>query len=182
MAKQVDAVYGGALFQEASEKGIISQVYHDIKILRPLFREKEQLMNFLEHPAVEKSKKTELLKSSLKGRVTDEVLSFLECILDHGRQDKIPEIFKKYLELARNTLGIGRAYVTSAQELNSRQQEQVRKRLLEVTSYQEMEIKFKADPSILGGLIIRLGNQVLDGSIKNRLKEMEQAAAFGNHT
>ena len=66
------------------------------------------------------------------------------------------------------------AYVTSAVELNDSQKKQIEKRLIEVTKYVEFVMNYSVEPKLIGGMIIRIGDRVMDNSIKNKLNTLSR--------
>ncbi len=69
---------------------------------------------------------------------------------------------------------IGTAYVATAVELSKNQKKEVENRLLETTSYVQMEMEYSVDKSLIGGMVIRIGDRVVDTSIKNKLNELSK--------
>ena len=85
---------------------------------------------------------------------------------------EIDAILDYFLAEIKSYKGIGIAYVTTASALNSGQQKEVERKLLETTSYQQMEMHYHTDESLIGGMVIRIGDRVVDSSIKTKLSEL----------
>ena len=86
----------------------------------------------------------------------------------------IPSIFRFFLDLVKEYKNIGVAYVTTAVELKDAQKEDLKKRLLETTKYETFEMHYQTDASLIGGMVIRIGDRVVDSSIKSKLEEMSR--------
>ena len=144
MAKLVSKVYGDALMQAAREKGKLDEVYEESLELYGIFQEQQDLIHLLDHPQVVKEEKIQIICNVFQGKVSDEMM------------------------------GIGTALVTSAVEMTDAQKEQVKSKLLATTRYVEFDMDYSVDPSLIGGMVIRIGDRVVDSSIKTRLYELKK--------
>lgn len=174
MAKLVSKVYGDALFAAAQDKGSLDAIYEEALELRSIFREHSDLVQLLNHPQIVKEEKIQVMENVFSGRVREEMMGFLATIVDKGRQNDIPAIFDYFIETVREYKKIGTAYVTSAVNLSERQKAQVKERLLATTRYVEFDINYIVDPSLIGGMVIRIGDRVVDSSIKTQLYELRK--------
>ena len=112
----------------------------------------------------------------------EQVLALQEILKEHedliqlekGRQGDIPAIFEYFITTVKEYKKIGIAYVTSAVPLSEEQKAQVTERLLTTTRYVEFEMNYEVDPSLIGGMIIRIGDRVVDSSIKTQLYELKR--------
>ena len=86
----------------------------------------------------------------------------------------IPKIFEFFVDKAKEYKGIGKVKVVSATELSARQKEKLTKRLLETTKYTSFEVDYQIDPALLGGLIIRIEDRVLDSSLKTQIEKLSK--------
>ena len=102
------------------------------------------------------------------------MMGFLAAVVDKGRQNEILSILDYFIAQVKEEKGIGTARVTSAVEMTSAQKEQVKKRLLATTRYVEFDMDYSVDPSLIGGMVIRIGDRVVDSSIKTRLYELKK--------
>ena len=109
-----------------------------------------------------------------KGRVSDEIVGFIRIIVDKGRAFYMDSIFSYFIGRVKEYKKIGIATVTSASELSDAQKEQIVAKLLDTTDYKQFEINYIVDSSLMGGITIRIGDRVVDGSIKNKLEDMRK--------
>jgi len=174
MAKLVSKVYGDALMQAAREKKKLDEVFEEALALYGIFKGQEDLVHLLNHPQVVKEEKLRIISNVFQGRVSDEMMGFLTVIVDKGRQNEILSILDYFIGQVKEAKGIGTARVTSAVELTKAQKEQVKDRLLATTRYVEFEMDYSVDPSLIGGMVIRIGDRVVDSSIKTRLYELKK--------
>ena len=166
MAKRVSSIYGNALFELAAEENKMDALLSEVQTLQQILLENADLLSLLNHPEVSKIEKLDLLKNIFSGRASDEILGFLNIIVEKDRQKDIPKIFEYK--------GIGKVKVVSATELSARQKEKLTKRLLETTKYTSFEVDYQVDPSVLGGLIIRIEDRVLDSSLKTQIEKLSK--------
>ena len=172
MAKIVSKVYGDALFELALEKQSVDVLYEEAKALREIFKNNGELMQLLNHPKISKEEKNAAVKAIFDGRVSDDMAGFLVLVVDKGRADELNAVLGYFLSVVKEYKKIGTAYITSAMELSLMQKDAIRRKLLETTEYVQFELVYKVDPSLIGGIVIRIGDRVVDGSVRNKLARM----------
>ena len=174
MAKLVSKVYGDALFEAAMEKNVLSDWCEEVQALRGIFAEHADLAQFLNHPQIMKEEKVKVTESVFKGRISEGLLGFLVLVIEKGRQNDILPICDYFIDRVKEYKKIGVVKVTSAVVLSDEQKERVEKRLLETTQYVSLEVGYEVDESLLGGLVIRIGDRVVDSSIRTQLEELKR--------
>ena len=102
------------------------------------------------------------------------MMGFLRIVIEKGRQSELEAIFSYFIAKVKEYKKIGLAHVTSAVELSDAQKKQIEARLLATTVYESLETEYTVDESLIGGLVIRIGDRVVDSSIKTRLYEMKK--------
>lgn len=174
MAKLVSKVYGDALFEAARNEGNMDAMYEEALTLRSIFEEHQNLMQLLNHPRISKEEKTQVMKTVFGSSFSEMMMGFLTIIVEKGRQNDIPAILEYVISMVKEYKKIGTAYITSATELSRQQQVQIKERLLATTRYVEFEMNYMVDPSLIGGMVIRIGDRVVDSSIKTQLYELKK--------
>lgn len=169
MARLADKTYGQALFDLSLEENKIEVYAEEIKAVKDAFVLNPDLLTLLTHPQVPKEEKINVVTNSFKDFISDDVLGFLVIVVKAGRQALFMSIFDYFLKAVKLHKHIGQAYVTSALELTEIQKEAVKKRLLEITDNIEYEMHYSVDESLIGGLVIRIGDKVVDSSIRTKL-------------
>lgn len=106
--------------------------------------------------------------------MSSEMTGFLRVVIEKDRESELPAILNWFIDRVKEYKHIGKASVTSASELSEDQKKQIEKRLLETTEYESIEMTFSVDESLIGGLMIRIGDRVVDSSIKTKLYEMKR--------
>lgn len=174
MAKLVDKTYGQALFELSVEADSVDEYSRQAGVILTLLDENPDLMALLGHPQISKEKRIEVVLNCFKDRVSDDLTSFLVIIVQAGRQKFIREILMYFLNTVKAYKHIGVAYVTSAVELSDEQKAAVRERLLAITDNVAYEMHFNVDASLLGGMVIRIGDKVVDSSIRTKLDTLSK--------
>lgn len=172
MAKLVSKTYGEALFELAVEENKVDVFMEEITEIQKILAENKDFSKFMNHPKILKEEKTEVLENVFKGRISDELTGFLTLIVAKDRYNEIDAILNYFLTEIKRFKGIGIAYVTTVSALRDEQKAGVEQRLLETTSYKKMEMHYNVDESLIGGMVIRIGDRVVDSSIKTKLNEL----------
>lgn len=172
MAKLVAKTYGDALFELAVEENKLDAIAEDVSTLITAFSENEELTRLMSHPKISKEEKMDVMTSILKGNVADEIDGFVRIIIDKGRYMELGAIFDYFMNRYKEYKNIGTAYVTTAVTLSEAQRQQVEKRLLETTKYETIEVQYSVDAALIGGMVIRIGDRVVDSSIQTKLYEL----------
>ena len=172
MAKLAAEVYGEALFDLAVENGSIDTLAEQIKTAELAFSENPDFLELLTHPKITKEEKLSVVEAVFKGRVDDAVTGLLTVIVEKGRCTEIPAVFTLFLDKVREYRKIGVASVVSATELSAEQKKRIEDKLLSQTAYESFEMRYSTDASLIGGMVIRIGDRVVDASIKSKIERM----------
>jgi len=174
MAKLVSKTYGEALFELAVEEKRIDVFQEEVSGVKSILDENKEFNELMKHPKVVKEEKVQIMENVFKGRITEELLGFLTLIIEKDRYSDMDAILDYFIDKVKEEKGIGVAYVTTAITLTDVQKKQIEQKLLETTSYQEMEMHFTEDQSLIGGMVIRIGDRVVDSSIATKLSELQR--------
>ena len=172
MAKLAAEVYGEALFDLAVESDCVDTWAEQIKTAELAFAENPEFLELLTHPKITKEEKLSVVEAVFKGRVDDAVTGLLTVIVEKGRCAEIPAVFTLFLDKVREYRKIGVASVVSATELSAEQKKRIEDKLLSQTKYESFEMKYDIDASLIGGMVIRIGDRVVDSSIRTKLDNM----------
>ncbi len=175
MAKLVSKVYGDALFEEALRKQELDALFEEVKGLQMIWRENQSLAELLDNPKIVKDEKIGIIKNIFDGRVSDDLMGFLAVIVNKGRQKEIPAICEYFVNAVKEYKNIGVAHVTSAVALSEGQKARLAEKLLDTTSYVEFEMDYQVDLSLIGGMVIRIGDRVVDSSVKTQIYELRRS-------
>lgn len=174
MAKLISKTYGDALFELAVEENKVDDLLGEIGQLQKVLQENEDFGRLMTHPKINKDEKIQVVTNVFKGRISDELLGFLTIIISKDRYQEIDGILEYFLTEVKKYKGIGVATVTTAVPLREEQRRKVEQRLLDTTDYKSMEIHYKQDAALIGGMVIRIGDRVVDSSISTKLNELQK--------
>ena len=172
MAKLVSKTYGEALYELAVAKKETKQLLEEIRSVNVILDQNPDLDKLMKHPGIPKQEKSEILEKIFKGRISEDLMGFFQVVVEKERYTDIPAIFADFTDRVKEAEGIGVAYVTTAVALDDKQKDEVLQRLLATTSYRSMEMQYAVDETLIGGMTIRVGDRVVDSSIRSRLEAL----------
>ena len=108
----------------------------------------------------------------MTNQASKEVIGLMRMIVQQGHFNEMDSVFSYFIDRVKEYRNIGTAYVTSAVTLSDTQKSAVEKRLLETTKYVKFEMHFDVDAALIGGMTIRIGDRVVDSSVKNKLNDL----------
>lgn len=174
MAKLVAKTYGEALFGLAMEKENPEAFLEEAQGLLKVLDENPEFDKLMKHPKISKLEKEAVVENVFDGRISREMTGFLKLIVNKERYGEVRNIIRYFAQRLQEERGIGVAYVTTAVELSEAQKAAVKTKLLATTSYKTMELHFQTDAGIIGGMIIRIKDRVVDSSVRTKLEEMKK--------
>ena len=174
MAKLISKTYGDALFELAVEEDKIDVLLEEIEQLQNILAQNEDFGKLMNHPKIIKEEKIQVAENVFKGRISKELLGFLTIIISKDCYKEIDEILAYFIAEVKKYKGIGVATVTTAVPLREDQCRKIEQKLLETTEYKSMEMHYKQDASLIGGMVIRIGDRVVDSSISTKLNELQK--------
>ena len=170
--------YAEALFEAGRAKGNAQEFGELIDAVAGAISADGRIAVVLESPRVSKTAKSQILERALKGEAPPEFVRFLQAVVRRGRQGLLGEIAQEYQVLLDEQLNRVHAGVTLAREPDSRTEKQIVERLTKALG-REVRAHFRADPRILGGVVVRVGDRILDGSVRRRLTALQRRMLTG---
>lgn len=167
---KISVRYSKALFQTALEKNIVGKVMDDMAFISELSKVPET-REFLESPIIPPSKKSAIFQKVLKGNVQDVTLSLVDLLVKNGRESFLPAIARSFMHETRVYEGITETILTTAVPVGENVKKQISE-LVEKTFSTKVEMKEVVDPEIIGGFILKVDDNYIDASIKNKLRKV----------
>lgn len=174
MAKLISKTYGEALFELAVEEQKTEIMLQEITEIKNIFNEHQEYLRFLIHPRISAEDKIKSIKEVFENKVDSQILGFLELVIAKARTESMMEILEYFLDRMKAFKGIGVCYVTTPMVLSEEKKEALCKKLLDTTSFKEMEMHYMIEPTLLGGMQIRIGDKVVDSSIQTKLNRLQK--------
>jgi len=167
--------YARALLDLAAERGVEEAWGAELRALAELWASEPVLRGLLTDPLVPDRRKEEVLAAVVEAaRPSGPVAALLGEMLGHDRMGRLPEVEAAYGGLLDERRGIVEAEVAAAEELTAKQLDRLRGRLEAITS-RRVRLRARRDPGLLGGLVVRIGDLVYDGSLRRRLAQARRS-------
>ena len=163
--------YARAIFELACEDNALKEYGADLAKVQKLYTECPELKAYLCNPNIQPEDKKSLLREVFEGGVREMVLNFLLLLIDKRRMMVFDAINAIFGQLSNEKLGIAVADVTTVEALRPEQIKELTARLESITGKQ-VSLREHRDPSLIGGVVVRIGDRRIDGSIKGRLAAM----------
>ena len=167
--------YAGALFDLAKDRGALDQVQADLSGLKGLLAESADLTRLIESPAISRDDQVRALTAVTKQAGASELTTkFLGLLADKRRAFALPDVIEAYASLLSEEKGEEQAEVISAVALTKEQADDVRQKISKSVG-KTVTMTQRVDPSLLGGLVVRVGSRMIDASLKTKLHQLELA-------
>lgn len=174
MAKLVSKTYGEALFELAVEEGKEEELYEEIQELKKILDENPDYKRLMNHPKILKEEKLQILEETFEGRISKETLGFLHLIVSKDRYLEIDEILSFFVDEMKKKKGIGVVDVSTATAIDEAKKKEIEDKLLATTKFRTLEMHYRVDEDLIGGMVIRIGDRVVDSSVKTKLYELQK--------
>lgn len=163
--------YAKALFDAAREDGVLDRVEADMRALGELKVEDPAFHHFLYSPEVLTESKIEFIEAVFGPRVQVLVMNLMRLLIERGRIGLMNGITEAFRELAEEYHGILRARVVTAVPLEGEQQARLKREMDRLTG-KDVRLETVVDPSVIGGVVVHLGDRIVDGSLRFGLKKI----------
>lgn len=174
MAKLISKTYGDALFELAQEENKMDVLLEEAQAVRDILRQESEFGKLMEHPKISREEKVQVAEAVFQGKICQELMGFLVIVIEKDRYPELDAILMYFVDQVKEAKHIGVAFVTTAVSLDEATRMKVKQRLLDTTTYASMEMHYIVDPEILGGMVIRMKDRVVDTSIRTKLNELKK--------
>lgn len=165
--------YAVALYQLAKERNELEQLEQELKVVEKVVAENPQFLTILKHPKIAKDTKKALVKEAFKD-ASQTVINTILLLIDRKREELLLEVAEQYFLLANDARGIADAKVFSVRPLNADEEKALSEVFAKKIGKSELRITNIVDNSLIGGVKIRIGNTIYDGSVKGKLERIER--------
>ena len=165
---QLARKYAGAIFEIAQEENKLTEYGEEIsRVSKELFSI-DGVRSFFQNPQIQTQAKKELLTKLFEGELSPHIYHFLLLLTDKRRIGILTEIAAEYQAMANKALGIVIADVTTVSPMGEKQEGELKAKLESVTG-KTVKLRHHQDESIIGGVVVKIGDRRLDGSVAGRL-------------
>jgi F-type H+-transporting ATPase subunit delta len=165
--------YARALIILADEQDKLEVIVGDLERTSALIRSSRELQLFLQNPTIGKEKKRVALREIFSTMVDDLTLKFILLLVAKSREKILVQIIEQYRLMVDEKMGIVRANVHSVIQLDKKQEKSLRKQLEGFTG-KKVEVTYSLDKSLKGGFLARIGDTVIDASVRRQLELLEK--------
>jgi F-type H+-transporting ATPase subunit delta len=165
--------YADALFRVVQAEGELDTVEDELFRFGKLLETSHELKQALSDQTLDRTRRVQILDELLGDKVTPHTLGLLTFIVTQGRARQLPQILSELSALTAEARDSVLAEVTSAVPLDERRRKELAKALSKATR-KKVEVKVIVDPSVIGGVVARVGDTVIDGTVKRRLEELRE--------
>ena len=166
--------YARALFETALEAGNLDRVEQDMAALGALEATDASFHKFLVSPKALTEHKVQFVRTVFGPRLDPMAVHFLELLIDKNRIDILPDVVEGFRPLVEEHRGLLRARIMTAVALSPEQERRLKNGLDRLTG-KNVILEKRVDPGVLGGVIVHLGTRILDGSLRNGLKLLNES-------
>lgn len=170
--------YAQALYEEAVRTDAVEGTDADVALIAETLDGSRELVRLFESPVVSQAKKDAVVAALFEERLRPLTLRFLRLLIEKGREDLFPEVVRAYRALRDEQQGIVEAHARTALPLSS-DEERALTAALETMTGATVRLRVTRDPELLGGLIVRVGDTVYDGSVRHQLASLRERMEHG---
>lgn len=164
--------YAEALFQLSEEENITKEIYNELQDVVDTIKSNKELDNVLKSPLVAKGEKIKLIEALFNNKINNNLKNFLKILVEKGRISSLKSIELNFKQLLNDRDNIIEGTVISAVALTDEKVKELEEKLSKKYN-KNVTLENKVDETILGGVLVRLGNTQIDGSVKTRLDNIK---------
>jgi len=172
--------YAAALMAAAEQAKVAEAVTKDLQLVEATLRDSRELRLLIASPIVQRAKKAGAFKALFASRVNPHTMLFIDLLVAKQREGILRETIDQYMKLRDIQMGIVNIGVVSAVPLTKTQEDALRIQM-ERNTGKKVRLHVSLDPGIRGGLVVRVGDTVLDASVKHQLEVLGERFARGEY-
>ena len=155
MARSVETIYGDAFYEALVSAGHLEEGLRDAEALLSVFKGGGEL-------------------TSVVSSLCPETEGLFSAVVEKGREEQMAGILRAFIERSKAEAGIGTAVISTAFPLAEEKKEEILEKLRRTSGYREIEAEWTVDPALIGGIVIRLGGRMVDGSVRTKIGRMKR--------
>lgn len=176
MAELVSRTYSEALFEVAVEEGKLDKITEEVNLVVESFKTYPDLFELFKSPQISIKERKAMVTEVFEGKISTELLNFLKILIDKGRGSSLFGISDSFIKMADGKKGLLHVIAESAVPMGPAEIEALRAKL-SATFEGTVEVSNKLNPDLMGGLVLKIGDKIIDGSVKKKLDEIKDELA-----
>jgi F-type H+-transporting ATPase subunit delta len=168
--------YSRALFQLAIEKNLLDNVNGDMLFISEICK-MDEVKEVLESPVIVPSKKTAIFHSFLDKNVEKITLSLVDLLIQNGRETYLPAVARRFKDETLKYKGVTETYLTTALPVNDKTRKEISD-MIALIFKTKVELKETIDKEIIGGFILKVNDNFIDASVRNKLRKIRRELSF----
>lgn len=165
--------YAEALYQIAVQENLVEQLETELLAVNNVFNESGPLKKLINHPRITAEEKKEVLVNIFKDQISEIMMNFLSFVVDRQRELYLADMTEYFIGLANKARNISDVQVVSAIELTEEEKKELNAAMSKSTG-KKVKLTYAVEQGLLGGLMVRIGDKVIDGSVRTRLEDMRE--------
>jgi F-type H+-transporting ATPase subunit delta len=174
MAELVAKTYSQAIFEVGLEKNSLDLYLEELKAVTAICKEYGDFYEILKSPKINTDEKKKVIENVFNGKVSLEIINFLKIILDKRRIKDLFSILKEFENLIYAHKGMVKAVAITTVPIGEKEIELLKNKLYEITG-KKVELMNQIDESVLGGVLIKFGDRVIDGTLRGKLNKLQNS-------
>lgn len=172
MHEYLDRRYALALYEIAEKNNKVDEYLQDLREICNIFDENKDFYEVIKHPTISTTKKKQLFIDLFKGKIDQDLLSFMIILIEKGRIVKLREKLNQMEDIDLERKNTIRGVVKTVIPLLDQELEQL-KAIFEKKYDKTILFDTQIDKSLLGGVYVKVGNDIIDGTVKSKIEEMK---------
>lgn len=173
MAELIGKRYASAFFELAKEENIVKEMYEEFEFVNDTIKNEKDLKILLESPRLNAKEKKEIVENIFKGKINDRLLGLLKLVIEKRRIKSLDDIFNEFKALVDEDDNKIKATAVTVVKMKDNELNNLRS-LLEEKLNKKVELENAIDKKLVGGVLLRIGDKVIDGSIKRRMELLRE--------
>lgn len=165
--------YAKALFELALEQGLVTETENQLKLIADVVESDAEIRAFLTAPNITLDTKLKVLNSAFNDKASAIVLNTVSLLLERGREGELPAVLEAYLQVAGGVLRRADAHVASAKPLTEQEIVKLADKFGTLLG-KTVRVTNTVNPELLGGITVRIGDTLYDGSLRGKLERLEK--------
>jgi len=173
LTSKVAKRYAQGLLDFTNESGQTATVFSEMKDVVKIMKESADLNKFFMTPYIDSKKKVEVANEIFKG-LSASSQNLITLVIKHGRENQLKNIAQEFINKVEDINGVQRVTVTTATQLSKENLEEILRNSNLVNTAANFDLQLNIKPEILGGYILRVGDQQIDASVKSKLNQVKK--------